>query len=58
MERVVEADRITIHLTLPVDIYEDLLASARVIHEDPHFFVEALIVCYSRDFVKHMMKDC
>jgi hypothetical protein len=58
MEQVVEADQITIQVTLPVDIYEDLLAGARVINEDVDFFIEGLIACYSREFVQNMMKDC
>jgi hypothetical protein len=56
MIEAIKVDDITIEVTLPVETYEDLLAGARVIHEDIDFFVEALITLYSREFVQNMMK--
>jgi hypothetical protein len=56
MDKVLKSEQITIPLTLPIHVYEDLLASSRVIDEDPDFFVEALIACYSREFVRDMLK--
>ncbi len=56
METLVEQDRITFSVSMSVNSYELLLATATVLDWLPDDVVEALVDFYSREMTRSMME--